>query len=228
MNVSQFFAEVCGKKCKGQYRCRWCGTECTDTYNEFMWVETKPIKEYCKCPGNHYVCTGCYLYRRQRQTLFYMNGKYKDRQCARDHSWVLTPNGLNILPKPEPMLLDFLLNPPTRFALSLIDTLPNQIQLAQLNDFKEITADTPLTFTMNGRIMSYTVYELREALDHGQQGKEPGVRLLLSLVGELPKKAPQEKRDRGRPVASEDNTKNVKRIVSTSETTISNSGSRKK
>lgn len=226
MTVSQFYAEVLGKKCAGQYRCRWCGTDCTDKYNQFMWSELKPIKEFCKCPANHYVCYGCWLYRRQNGTINFVNGTYKDRQQPRNFSWILTPAGLRAFNPPELGLLEILLKPPTKFALSLIDQTPNQIQLAVLNDHKEIQADTPLAFTMNGSRMTYTVYELQEAIDHQEiEGKEPGVRLLLNMIGELPKKPPQEKRDRGRPVLAETNTTDVKRVVNSAPVT---SGGRRK
>lgn len=215
MNVSEFYAEVLGKKCKGQFRCRWCGSPCSDAHNQFMWPEAAAIKEFCKCPSNHYVCMGCFLYRRQRITLNFMDGTYKDRQAARNHSWIITEKGIVAFNSPSPDLLEFVLQPPVKFAMSIIDKIPNQIQLAAMNDFPEIKANTPLVFTMNGEKIEYTVYELKEAIDHGEQGKEPGVRLLLSLVGELPKKVVNmEKRERGRPVNVEDETTQVKRLVS--------------
>lgn len=222
MNVAQFFAQTLGKTCAGKHECRWCAAPCTDQYHQYMWPEIivprsganqpAPIKECCKRPANHYVCQGCYLYRRQRVTLAYLDGQQLDRQAARHHSWLITRYGLTIIrPELDLNLKNFLLKPPHEFALSLIDKVPNQIQLAVLNQFKEIKAETPIQFTMNGTLMSYSVYELQEALKSGDQGKEPGVRLLLKWIGGKEPKKEEEPRGRGRPPV--DDSKSIKRIV---------------
>jgi hypothetical protein len=69
--------------------------------------------------------------------------------------------------------------------LALIDeNTCNHIHLAKANDLFEVKADTELQFTVNNIPMSYTIYELEEALLHGPNGKSPGVQALLRIFGQ--------------------------------------------
>lgn len=66
-----------------------------------------------------------------------------------------------------------------------------------------VKEETQLGFTLNNIVMHYSPYELDAALRGESQGKSPGVRELIRLLGEykLPAKegARPEKMDRGRP-----------------------------
>lgn len=57
--------------------------------------------------------------------------------------------------------------------------------MAEANDFKEIQGETPLVFTYNNTVQTYTVYEFKEGLKTGSQGKMPGVQTLLTFLGPL-------------------------------------------
>jgi hypothetical protein len=81
-----------------------------------------------------------------------------------------------------PALRQRLLRPPLRFALSLVTPgVKNDLHLAPVNDHAEVRADTELLFLADGRVMSYSVYELQEAEKTGSNGRWPGVRLLCDL-----------------------------------------------
>jgi hypothetical protein len=76
--------------------------------------------------------------------------------------------------------------------------------LCVTNDLDEVKISTELLYTLNGNQLSYNIYELREALKYGDQGKSPGVRTLIGLLGPLAMNLPREykeedKRSRGRP-----------------------------
>jgi hypothetical protein len=53
------------------------------------------------------------------------------------------------------------------------------------NDNREVKADTPLWFTVNGVSFQYTIHELETALTSGE-AYEPGARELLRLLGPCP------------------------------------------
>jgi len=122
-------------------------------------------------------------------------------------------------------LYEYLLKPPNRFVLSLVEEKQvNHLQLATINDISVIKADTPLNFTINNIPHQYTIYELQRAIrpSKDQQdkdnlaGKSPGVQALLRFLGEPPMRE-EEKAKVGRPekstVASE---KDVKKVIARS------------
>ena len=91
MLASQLLAKAHGKYVEGrsyQYQCRYCGTGCDALWGWWLWPPTAP--EYMRAPGSHYICQGCYLYRRLRTTIEYIDGGTQDRQDAANHSWVGT------------------------------------------------------------------------------------------------------------------------------------------
>lgn len=214
LTATELFALPFGAKCSGPENCHWCGAPCERLFIHdgpvpLPFVKNDPTARY---PAHPYICNGCRLFRRTRTTLRFLDGKaYKDRQCPLDHSLFVTNEGAyGIRQEDYPLLWSFLLRPPLRFALSLITKgQRNHLQLALVNDFQQIRADTPLRFSYNNVPHSYSVYEVKEAIQSGDaEGKEPGVRVLAELLG-LPT---QEKRGRGRPTLDEKNDPN--RIVS--------------
>lgn len=110
-----------------------------------------------------------------------------------------------------PILYRFLLKPPARWCLTLREdcktwlsgkkngrenafqvpdpslTAPeNMLHVAEVNDVKEVLAGTSFQFTLNNVVHKYSPYELEQGLRHGKEGKEPGVRVLIELLGPFP------------------------------------------
>lgn len=203
----ELYALTQGTRCEGKHECHWCGSPCGRIYIHDGPVPLPFVKNdlTAKRPANPYVCNGCRLFRRPRNTVRFLNGKdYQDGKCLMDFSLLLTDGGIWGVRKEDlPHLENIIFHPPLRFALCLVDPgQKNCLQLGIVNDFQRIQADTPLRFTHNNIPHTYSVYELRSALQSGDfSGKEPGCRVLatsldLSLA---------EKRGRGRPTKEEQN-----------------------
>ena len=184
VTAPQLLALSMGHNCAGPDECHWCGAPCQrifvhDGPPPLPFVKNDPTARY---PAHHYVCTGCRLFRRARNTVQFLDGKsYKDGQSLTDYSLLLSDYGIRGIRKEDyPLLWENLLHPHPRFVLSLIDEgQKNHLQLALVNDFQQIRADTPLRFSYNNVPHSYTVYEIKEAIQSGgTEGKEPGVRVL--------------------------------------------------
>lgn len=114
---------------------------------------------------------------------------------------------------------NILLHPPLRFALSLVDdNVKNHLQKMVVNDFREIKADTMLSFTVNGNPLRWSVYELEQAIQHGPKGKEPGVQEILNRFGAyVPPPISAVKKTAGRPTENDDpNLKSIKKVVTDS------------
>lgn len=62
----------------------------------------------------------------------------------------------------------------------------NMLHVAEANDVKEVLAGSEFKFTLNNVVHSYSPYELEQGLRHGKEGKEPGVRVLIELLGPFP------------------------------------------
>jgi hypothetical protein len=190
VNPSQLLALSHSTSCKGDEQCHWCAAPCDrfvrcDYDPLVLFIDREKTKSTAKRPNNPYICVGCSLYKRQRITVISLTGKMKDRRCLEDYSWLMTEESIRvILPDENYSLYEHLLFPSLKFSLSLLsqDT-KSLIQLAVVNDISEIKADTLLSFTIDNRVLQYTIYELEEALKHGSDGKMPGVRALLSLLG---------------------------------------------
>lgn len=188
LTAPELYAISQGDKCEGQQECHWCGGPCTRrfTHDEGPLHLFTQRGRFAKRPGNAYICRGCWLWRRKRITIHYLNKAYKDIQSPEDHSWWITGNGawaINELT--HKLIYDRLLSPPIPFCLSLkTEKDPNRLQYAIVNDIGMIEAGTPLWFTINNLPMTYTIYELEQALRHNDlNGKESGVRLLVSVLG---------------------------------------------
>lgn len=202
----------------GPDECHWCGSPCqrTHVHDGMTYRPLAKDLERPKRPSNAYVCTGCRLWRRGRVTVHFLNGSYRDGQRTHLHSWWITPeislaiNGLD-----KDLLRQRLVSPPRTFVLSLVTSgNVNMLHHAVANDVCELKADTPLRFTADGLEMSWTVYELQEAIRHGPEGKSPGVQFLHRLIGS-PEPEPYVEQtpvtpQGGRPPALEDGRKTKK------------------
>lgn len=186
LSAADLFSIAHSTKNEGEERCHWCGSCCSrrwihDDEPLVLFVKTRST---AKCPANNWICVGCWLYRRTRITVQSWGGRQIDRQDPKNHSWmILESDARVILGSDYPALYSTLLSPPLKFSLSFITTGHNLLQLAVANDLQEIKANTPLKFTYNNVVSEYTVYELEQALMHGTDGKAPGVRLLVELMG---------------------------------------------
>lgn len=213
--ATELYANSQGMICEGDVICHWCGAHCQRRY---LHDDPPPIpfvrsRSSARFPSNPYICKGCWLFRRKRLTVWNLGGEFKDGQCPINHSWWITScESLVIDDNCRVGLYEYLLRPPLKFALSLIDgeKIENLLHFCPVNDHEKILGDTPLLFHLNNIQHAYTVYELTEALKHGTEGKEPGVRALIALLGPytLAREAPPEdgssegkggKKGRGRP-----------------------------
>ena len=195
--ASELYALSQSNRCTGPEFCHWCNAPC-----QRLWIHDEPppvigVKRdrLSKNPGGSFICVGCWLWRRGSVTVNFLphidgNGspKYKDKQTASKWSWLVTENQSWALRKEDhEEIAKILISPPLRFFLSLVDgDRPplNHIQMCIANDLTIIEGGTPLHFTVNNIPHTYTVYELEEVLTGGDlNGKEPGVRVLVDLLG---------------------------------------------
>jgi hypothetical protein len=123
------------------------------------------------------------LLRRPRVTVDFLDGSFIDCRSHQNYSLLVTADKTYAVREEDlPELRRRLLVPPLRFALSLVTPgHKNELHLALVNDFCEVRADTELCFLADGRVLSYSVYELTEAEKTGSDGRWPGVRLLCDL-----------------------------------------------
>jgi hypothetical protein len=201
MTAIQLYALVHNAKLEGPDRCHWCGSPCQRLFQHdgppmFPFVK---VDNLVRCPASGWVCNACWHFRKRSVTVQYLSGGRLDRQ---EHCWnslVITNLGVQGVRFPEDgaSLFAFLRKPPLLFSLALL-TEPNpplerrkpggaarnHLQLMKANDLVEIKGTTPLEFTLDSVPHSYTIYELEEAAGNGMlEGKEPGVQMLLKLLG---------------------------------------------
>ncbi len=203
ISASELYALSQGTKCEGPDECHWCAAKC-----DRKWIhdDVPPILHGRRIlPGtkrhaNAYICIACYMFRRPRLTVEYLSGGYRDGQFPPNHSWWITEKGVwGIRTEDYLKLWDLILHPPLRFVLALKEgDFKNHLHLLAANDHKEVLADTPNVFTINGVQLTYTTYELSEAFRRGVEGKSAGVRELIRILGN-PKIEEEQKRGRGRP-----------------------------
>lgn len=207
--ASELYALSQGSKCTGKEECHWCCAPCnrSELHDDEPLIPFVKKQSSAKRYSSPYVCKGCWLFRMSRITIFSLSGKLKDRQAPCNHSWLITEDSAKTIQEGEYLsLYPILLNPPLRFVLSLrTSNTPNPIHLQLVNDLDEIQAETELAYTLNGQPCSYNIYELEEGLKHGAEGKIPGVRTLINLLGPyaLPIDEPKKKK-RGRPGPGDD------------------------
>jgi len=187
LTASDLYAISCGYRNDGIWLCHWCGAKCSDRNEHDDAPRLIGVRRavFARYPCNPWICNGCWLWRRQRITVTYLDGKWKDRQCPMDHSWYVTPTDAKaIRPECHDQLARVLLNPPRCFSLSLVEPgEKNHLQLCQANDEVEVKGGTPLVFTLNGIPHSYTVYELDNALQDDNAHAGPGVLALIRHLG---------------------------------------------
>lgn len=218
--ASELFALAHSVRCVGPDRCHWCSAPCAR-----MWKHNDPPpligvpRSLARCPGNGFICNGCWIWRRQRTTVFYLDHTFerphfRDGQSLRYASVYCTEQGAWLVRDHEKeALYALLLDPPKRFFLSLLSAYgENHLQLAHTNDLPAIQADTPLTFTLDGIPHTYSVYELEMAAKHGPEGRLPGVQALARLFGPPPVSPAPEKRKVGRPAGEGDELQAVKAV----------------
>ena len=199
------------------WRCHWCGAACDDQWPclDIHWSHLNPGQKrpiWAACPGEGWMCKGCWLFKRQRITIQHLDGTWTDRKKTEDFSLWMTESGCwGVKPDQGNFLWPLLLDPPLRFCLALLDGPGhvNHLQLMTTNDnVQGIKSTQPLLFTVNSVKMAYTVYELEQALQAGNtDGTEPGILALVRLLGW----PPAEKRGRGRPRKEETNEQRVKK-----------------
>ncbi len=217
MLASELLAEVHGTKCSGPDSCHWCGAACERTFphDEPVQLPFRRNTSKARCPGNHYVCLGCQVYRRPRVTLHHLKEGFKDGQCLQKHSWWLTPEGVRILREEDYLTLyQLLLAPPHVFCLALKTSaaLSNELHLTMLNETAVVKAETPLSFMLDNVPMTYNSYELEHAIRHGVDGKSPGTQQLLHFLGKPPILPEKEKNGKGRPVTEDNKTQKLIRV----------------
>lgn len=203
---TQLLAIGHGTTCEGMFKCHWCGAPCGDSFqhDDKGLIPFSKDRSYARHPSESYICNGCWLFRRGRTTITYLGGGYSDGQLARNHSWLVTERSTHALrEQSREALLQFLLEPTHRFALSILtEQVENLLHLCPVNAFREIRADTSLSFCLNNVRHEYSVYELRETMKRRQvKGKSPGVRVLLDYLGDAVRydDDKEEKKGRGRP-----------------------------
>src|SRR3954469_3615024 len=83
----------------GSEECHWCGSRC-----ERKWPhdDDPPIPfqrsvSTARRPANAWVCNGCRNYREPRRTVWYLSGGFSDRKSLCDFSWLLTPDGIQVI-----------------------------------------------------------------------------------------------------------------------------------
>lgn len=184
-------------------KCHWCGNPCEainrhDDPPPIMGVRSP--RSSARMPGSHYICTGCFLWRRGSVTIPFLDDKsWDDRQSPQNHSWWLQetearairlPNSTRTSSADIPILYNKLIHPPTQeaFCLAMVTSgYVSKLHQAKVNYTSSgFTQNSPIHFTLNNAEHTYTVYELQEAMRTGKNGKEPGVRALLDTLGPPP------------------------------------------
>ena len=192
--------------------CHWCGSACgrAREHNEPPRRPFIPYRRIALVPNSPYVCEACFAYPRPRVTARFLSGGFKDGQCLREHSWYMDATGIWVIgPTCGSALVEKLKTPAEVFVLALTTCGETLLQYAAVNHCGDASADTPLTFTVDGKVMTYSVYELEQVAETGElSGKMPGVRYLCDRFGyRKPEKRGEEvKRGRGRPPAQNTST----------------------
>lgn len=200
----QLYAMALGNPCCGPESCHWCGSPC-----ERRWTHDEPLRlayrasvSQAKLPSSPWICRGCWFFRMPKVTVRYPDGSFSDNKTPKKNGWLLTEwDAFAVRPEDHEAVWKVLRAPPLRFALVLRKGAETLLHVARVNDFSEIRMETELAFTVDNRPMTYTVYELEEAIKTRQvEGKEPGVRALVEYFGMPP--GVVAKKGAGRPEAT--------------------------
>lgn len=197
MTASELYAISNGMKCEGQRECHWCGAACSQ---KFLHDEPRPIiglkRSFIAArPSSPWICVGCWLWRRQRITVSFLDDTLRDSQSPTKHNWLITDSASKTFDHSHrEHLYRFLTKAPPRFALIFrsVGSADTAIQMAVVNETKDITVNTPLWFTLDNIKHQFTFYELEDALKRSATGKEPGVRVLAAMFDGLIPKAVDE------------------------------------
>ena len=212
LRASDLYALSQGDRNRGNELCHWCGASTQtgrdrhddkivgipgrskvkfDQAGIMSGGVNNPLKALY--PSEPWICRGCWLWRRPRIDVVHLSGNIRPKQSPIRNSWLVSERMAGCVAFADfKKLYDFLLVPCRRFFLSLIregDKVPNHLHQAVINDFdRDVQMGDSLSFTLNNTPMTYTPYELEQALRRGPSGKEPGVRALVALLGpcELP------------------------------------------
>ena len=182
-------------------QCYWCGAKCGqawphgETFSQHTHAKNRGNP---RCPGDPYLCEGCFQFRYKRFTAFRLDGTYRDLQTGPTNSWWLTRETARIVDSPLYWrVYELLLQPPHTFCLSIITTAKvNELHQCVVNDFVEIKADTQLWFSLDNVALSYSVYELEQAVSNPEAQRSPGIRRLMDLLGP-PRLAIESEENRG-------------------------------
>lgn len=193
----QLYALAESTTCSGDQECHWCSAPCKRFYTH---EEPPPLigvrrPSTARRPGNSYVCSGCWMFRRTSITVRYLGNGYRDRRQPAKESWLLTPHKAWGLRGPQTAqhVYPILLKPPPLFALSLIhDGQENLLHTCPVNASTKWEAANPIAYSLDGTVLHYTPYELEHALRYGAEGKTIGVRSLISFFGTFPMMPPPE------------------------------------
>lgn len=191
------YAKSQNHHCEGYHECFWCSSPTTTFLTlppEFRPAPFVRKAEYSLRPGSKFICIGCWLFRRNRVTIPFLSGGFIDSRCPVNYSWWISGQEASAIrdgnKEDYEALYDRLLNPPRQFLLSIVtDTLgipkQNRLQYAVVNDVQgEIDGETVFHFTIDHLKLTYTTYELEQALKNlHPEGVSPGVRALLDLLG---------------------------------------------
>lgn len=223
MLPTELYAQVLSRKCAGEQSCHWCGGPCDRTllHNDPPRIPFQKTPNTAKNYSSIFCCVGCWLWLRGSISVaFLTDERLRDKQKACNHSWWITGRGAwGLEPSDYSTLYEQLLKPPLRFCLMLNTdkNTPNHLHMAVLNEMEVIDAATPLRFTLNNVIFQYSVYELEQALKSGTIGKEPGVRELMTVMGQydfskppVPEVIPPEPKGHGRPPAPDSPKKRIR------------------
>lgn len=186
LSAPELFAKVQGSQCIGSERCHWCNSPCGRlwTHDDAPPIAFQRLQTTAKNYSGNWICKGCFFWRQTARTVFFRNGSLRDRVCPMNFSWWVDLDKAFALRPTEDEVYDLLLKPPTMFIFTLTDkTVNNCLHLSIVNQFEEVFADSKIRFTFNNIPHYYTVYELQEALNTSEQGKTPGVQLLIRLFG---------------------------------------------
>jgi hypothetical protein len=178
--------------------CHWCAGKCS---RKFVHDDAPPVpfvrsRSKAVRPGNPWICNGCYLFRRRRLTVRFLDEaqSFRDAQCPLGWGWWLTERGAWALRINEAITIwELLLKPPLTFALAFLDwgrpgeACDNLVHLWETNDLETIEGGTPLRFTINNVPHTYSCYELKQGLSKKGAPMAAGVRALVELLGPCPR-----------------------------------------
>ena len=222
MLASELYAISQGSRCEGRELCHWCGAKCPLIWlhDDLPMLPHYPKSKLAKQPSRHFICNGCWHWRRKYITVRSLSGLfYQDRQSPKDHSWFVTCESAHCIhyKLDAQDLYHKLLNPPLQFMLSLLteDDMENHLQMCIVNDLTLLSSDTELSFTINNITHTYSIYQLEEALsNHETNGKDPGVRELIQILGPYQgSESLREKKGKGRHGIDDIPERKTKKVV---------------